>query len=279
MHFYWYGNFYNKKKKHHAELDEKNKGISKINNKLLSSIRYASVIQSNFFKDKKNIQNLFSNSFIYNQPKDFLSGDFYWFGEKNGHRIIAVADCTGHGVPGALLTILGHSILEDLVNVQGIVLPSKLLMELNKAIMSAFSNQKQIEYNIDITIVSIENKSNVVLFSGIANGLHHVSNNMFQYYKVTSKSLGTLLTDDDVKDQEIKVKANDTLFLCTDGFADQFGGNGKKKFNLKNLESLLIEVSQQKHLTLGDEELNKAFTQWKGNNEQTDDILIVGVKI
>lgn len=271
--------FLQQKKKHHSELDEKNKRISKINNKLLSSIRYASVIQKNIFKDKKNIQNLFPTSFIYNQPKDFLSGDFYWFGEKNEYKIIAVADCTGHGVPGALLTILGHGILEDLVNVQGIVMPSKLLIELNKAIMTAFSNQKQVEYNIDISIVSIKTNSDTVLFSGIANGLHHVSNNVFQYYKVTSKSLGTLLTANDVKDQEIKVKANDSLFLCTDGLTDQFGGNEKKKFNLKNLESLLIEVSQLKQLNIGDETLHNAFTNWKGNNEQTDDVLIVGIKI
>ncbi len=271
--------FLQQKKKHNAELNEKNKNISKINTKLLSSIRYASVIQSNFFKDKKNIQNLFSNSFIYNQPKDFLSGDFYWFGEKNGRKIIAVADCTGHGVPGALLTILGHGILEDLVNVQEITLPSKLLMELNKAIMSAFSNQQQVEYNIDITIVSIDNKQNTVLFSGIANGLYHFSNNVLQYHKVTAKSLGSLLTANDVQDQEISIKPNDALFLCTDGLADQFGGNDKKKFNLKNLQTLLAEISKQKQLNACDETLNKAMQTWKGSNEQTDDVLVVGIKI
>lgn len=271
--------FLQQKKKFNLELDEKNKNISKINSKLVSSIRYASVIQGNFFKDKNVIQKLFSSSFIFNQPKDYLSGDFYWFGEKDGHKIIAVADCTGHGVPGALLTILGHRILDDLVMIQGIITPSKLLMELNKAVVAAFSNQKQVEYNIDVTIVSIKNNSNTLLFSGISNGLYYYSNNQLNYYKVTPKSLGSSLTIEDIKDQELHVTAGDTMYLCTDGFADQFGGSEKKKFNLKRMQELFSAIAKEKQFNASDATLEKEFTNWKGNNEQTDDVLIIGVKM
>ena len=271
--------FLKQKKKHNEELNLKNEKISKINNKLLSSIRYASIIQSNFFKDKKNIQQLFPNSFIFNQPKDMLSGDFYWFGHKNEHKIIVVADCTGHGVPGALLSILGHSILDELVNGQGIVTPSVLLAELNKSILAAFSNQKHIDFGIDISIVSIKDQSTKILFSGITNGLYYYNNNKLSYFKVTPKSMGTSLTIADLKDQEIQLQKNDSIFLTSDGFADQFGGQSRKKYNLKNLEELFLKLGNQKNYLGNEEILNQELSAWKGALEQTDDVLIVGMRI
>jgi serine phosphatase RsbU (regulator of sigma subunit) len=269
------------KKKHNKALDEKNKEITKINARLLSSIRYASIIQTSFFKEKNSLQKLFPKSFIYNQPKDMLSGDFYWFGYKNGHKIIAVADCTGHGVPGALLTMLGHTILEEIVVVQEHILPSNILLELNKAIMAAFSNQQQIEYGIDITIVSIKDGASELLFSGITNGPYIYSNGKLSHHNVTAKTIGIAINEQDLKDQSIPIKQGDCVYLMSDGYCDQFGKRTDKieKYNLNRMESLLVKVSESSTFSGTDDALNKEFTNWKGDREQTDDVLVVGFKI
>jgi serine phosphatase RsbU (regulator of sigma subunit) len=273
--------FLREKKKHNKALDEKNKEITKINARLLSSIRYASIIQTSFFKEKNSLQKLFPQAFIYNQPKDMLSGDFYWFGYKNGHKIIAVADCTGHGVPGALLTMLGHTILEEIVVVQGHILPSNILLELNKAIMAAFSNQQQIEFGIDITVVSIKDGANELLFSGITNGLYSYSNGKLERHSVTAKTIGLTINEQDLIDQTIPIKQGDCVYLMSDGYCDQFGKRTDKieKYNLNRMESLLTKVSESSTFSGTDDALNKEFNSWKGDREQTDDVLVVGFKI
>lgn len=274
-------NFLNTRKKHNLILAEKNKNISKINARLLSSIRYASIVQSSFFKDKSSLNSLFPNSFIFNQPKDYLSGDFYWFSHVNNHKIIAVADCTGHGVPGALLSILGHSILENIVNVQGNVLPSKILYELNQMIVSAFSNDKQVEYGIDITIISIKDGSNDLLFSGITNGLYQITNNTIIHHKVTAKTIGLSINEKDLADQTVPIKKGDCFYLLSDGYCDQFGGKTEsvEKYNLKRMGELLRKISSSTNFSNSESVLETEFNTWKGTKEQTDDVLVLGFKI
>lgn len=274
-------NFLSTKKKHNLELDAINKNITKINSRLLSSIRYASIVQSNFFKEKSSLKALFPDAFIFNQPKDYLSGDFYWFGHVNNHKIIAVADCTGHGVPGALLSILGHNVIDAIVNVQGNVLPSKILFELNKAIVSAFSSHTQVEYGIDITVVSIKDGSNELLFSGITNGLYSFSNQKIIHHKVTSKTIGLTISEQDLVDQSISIKKGDCFYLLSDGYGDQFGGKSNKieKYNLKQMDSLLSKVSVSTNFSNAESELTADFNTWKGIKEQTDDVLVLGFKI
>lgn len=273
--------FFREKKKHNKILNEKNKEISKINTRLLSSIRYASIIQTNFFKEKISLQKLFPQAFIYNQPKDLLSGDFYWFGYKNGHKVVAVADCTGHGVPGALLTMLGHTVLEEIVNLQGQVLPSKILFELNKAIVGAFSNQHQAEYGIDITVISMKDGSNELVFSGITNGPYIYSNNNLTHYNVTAKTIGLTINESDLKDQRVNIIQGDCIYLMSDGYCDQFNKRTDKieKYNLNRLEDLLIKASKASDFSNNHNILNNEFITWKGDREQTDDVLVLGIKI
>jgi len=274
-------NFLNSKKKHNLILAEKNKNINKINARLLSGIRYASIVQSSFFKEKALLKKLFPDSFLFNQPKDYLSGDFYWFSHIHNHKIIAVADCTGHGVPGALLSILGHNILENIVNVQGIVLPSKILFELNKGIVAAFSNDTQVEYGIDITIISIPDGSNELLFSGITNGLYQFSNNKIVHHKVTAKTISPLMRAEDLENQSLSIKKGDCFYLLSDGYCDQFGGktNAIEKYNLKRMDDLLNKISSSSTFSKSESVLESEFTDWKGAKEQTDDVLVLGFKI
>ncbi len=274
--------FYLKKRKQHmAILDEKNKNITRINTKLISSIKYASMIQANFFKDKKILKNLFNQSFIFNQPKDMLSGDFYWFTHKNNHKIVVVADCTGHGVPGALLTILGHSLLEEIVNVQGETLPSKILIDLNNAVMSAFSRTEDLEYGMDITVISLKDGTDEMKFSGMTNGLYHYRQNNLTYYSVTPKTIGSDLHLSDLSDQSITVKEGDCLFMVSDGYCDQFGARTDviEKFNVKRLEQMFSKLSVDKNFNDSEKVLKSELDLWKGAREQVDDILVLGLKI
>lgn len=273
--------FIRAKRKHNLMLDEKNKEITKINSRILSSIKYASIIQTSFFRNKESLQKMFSNSFIFNQPKDMLSGDFYWFGHYNGHKIIAVADCTGHGVPGALLTMLGHTVLEEIIVIQGQVLPSKILTELNKAIMSAFSNQNQVEYGIDITVISVKDGSNELLFSAITNDLYISSDGKLTRHQAKTKNVGIANNQKDFTDQTLTIKQGDCIYLMSDGYCDQFGKQTDKieKFNLSRLENVLETVSKSSNFSNMDEVLSKEFIAWKGNKDQTDDVLVLGIKI
>lgn len=271
--------FLREKKKSSLELNNVNKKISKINSRLMSSMRYAAIIQGSMFKDRNELLNIFPESFIINQPKDFLSGDFYWFGKKNGHKIVVVADCTGHGIPGALLTMLGYHLLEDIINVKGEVLPSKIILELNKAILNVFSKQTSIEYGVDLSIVSIEENTNQLFFSGITNGIYHYSNAELKQYKVTPKTIGSNLMETDVVDQKISFNKGDCFYLMSDGYSDQFGGKSEKieKYNVKRLEAMLIETSG--NFSTAETKLAEEFTAWKGEKEQTDDVLLLGFKL
>ena len=273
--------FYLRQRKAHMRvLDEKNKNITKINTRLISSIKYAAMIQANFFKDKKILQHLFPESFIFNQPKDILSGDFYWFTHKNNCKIVVVADCTGHGVPGALLTILGHSLLEEIVNVQGEVLPSKILMHLNQAVMSAFSRNTDLEYGMDITVISISDGSNDVLFSGMTNGLYHCRERQVTYYSVTPKTIGGDLSLADLSDQKISLQGGDCLYMISDGYCDQFGARTDvvEKFNVKRMEQLFTRLTTDQ-FQQAEQILKVELDNWKGEREQVDDVLVLGIRV
>lgn len=143
-----------------------------------------------FFKVKNELKTLFKDSFIFNKPKDVLSGDFYWFVQKGDHKIIVVADCTGHGVPGAMLTVLGHNAVNEIVNVQGEVVPSRILSGLNRVIKNTFSkNPENLEYGMDITVVSIHKNEREMLVSGLSNGLYVQSKGQLIYHGVSALSL------------------------------------------------------------------------------------------
>ncbi len=274
--------FFKEKKKHVEALNEKNKNILRINSKLMSSIRYASLIQTSFLQDKTKLKKLFSDSFILNLPKDVLSGDFYWFSHKNGYRILVVADCTGHGVPGAMLTVLGHNVLEDVINVEGEVIPSKILMKLNKVIHQTFANNAHhLEYGMDIAIISMKDNSNELLLSGVNNGVYRERKGELNHFSVTPKTMGSDIEEKDLADQKIDIAKGDNIFMFSDGYMDQFGSDEKAvvKFNVPRFEKVLNEVSSKNSFSDSETILEKTLTDWKGKREQIDDVCIVGIKI
>ncbi len=272
---------FRQRKKYNAELEKKNTEITKVNTRILSSIKYASVIQSNFLENKNDLKEYFKNSFVFNKPKDYLSGDFYWLSNVNGNKIVVLADCTGHGVPGALLTILGHNLLNEIVNMKGEVMPNKILLDLNEGITSAFSSHDKVQYGMDITVLCFKDSSNEVLFSGLANGLYHFQNGTLKHHVVSNKTIGTELKLEDLENKSLEVKQGDCFFLMSDGFSDQFGihNNKTEKLNIKRTENILQSISNFSNFSEAEGLLGKELEAWKGKLAQTDDILVLGFKV
>jgi len=263
-------------------LEDKNKTISTVNANLMSSIRFASLIQNSYMQKDDELKKLFPNSFIYNRPKDIVSGDFYWFGQVNNTNIVIVADCTGHGVPGAMLTVLGHSTIDSIVHDKSITKPSEVITALNKTIVNTFSSNG--EYNIhgmDMTVITSKVGSNEITFSGAANGLYLHNKDGITYHDVSPYSLGQEMEINSLTDVIIKTEKGDSLFLYTDGYIDQFKGDTEKieKYNVERFENLLTTLSKAKDYSNSCKTLDGDLNKWKVDRSQIDDILIVGIKL
>jgi serine phosphatase RsbU (regulator of sigma subunit) len=273
--------YFNEKRKFTNVLTEKNKHISKINDRLISSIKYASVIQSNLLMDKEEIKKLFSDSFVYYQPKDILSGDFYWFGEMNGVKILISADCTGHGVPGALLTVLGHGIIEELIEKKKLVSPGNIINELNHQLNLAFSTEKLTEYGIELSVMCFNENEKKVVFASNGGGIYKYSKGeLLNYLPVIHRPVKNDLQPK-YEDISINYVKDDCFYMMSDGYCDQFKGGSAKpeKYNLRRFETLLGRISENRDMKPAVQELDKELQNWKGTKDQTDDILVVGLRV
>lgn len=273
--------YFNEKRKFNSVLTQKNKQISKINDRLISSIKYASVIQTNLLMDKEELKKYFPNSFVYYQPKDILSGDFYWFGAINDVKIIISADCTGHGVPGALLTVLGHGIIEELIEKKQLISPSAIINELNHQLNLAFSTEKLTEFGIELSVMCFNETKKKVSFASNGGGIYKCTKNeLLNYLPVIHRPVKNDLQPR-YEDVVIDYDKGDCFYMMSDGYCDQFKGGSVKpeKYNLRRFESLLGRISENNDLTSAAQELEKELQEWKGEKEQTDDVLVVGIRV
>ena len=270
------------KRKYANVLRDNNRKITRLNNKLLSSIRYASLIQNGFLQNNKELKKLFPDSFIFNSPKDILSGDFYWFNEINGNKIIIAADCTGHGVPGALLTVLGHNAIHNIINHKKITDPGKIIGELNKEIINTFfKNSENADFSMDITVANFNKQRSELTIAGLTNGIYVHRNDKLEYIAVNHESFGKDLNDVTIRENTIQLKKNDSVYLFSDGYQDQFRKDGDRfiKFNLERFEKTLKEISTSQKFESGNELLASTMSDWRNGQDQTDDMLIIGIKL
>jgi phosphoserine phosphatase RsbU/P len=259
-----------------SEMEENNKSMT-------DSINYAKLIQEAMLPERAVLTNYFPNSLIIYRPKDIVSGDFYWFVERNGKLLIAVADCTGHGVPGALMSMIGYSLLNEIVNVKKITQPSLILAKLNKGLRRALKQDKSGEQRcdgMDIGLCSIDREKREIEFAGANRHLIYFRDKQLELIKGNKNGIGGLYSESLVEYSEHKISydENDVIYMCTDGYADQFGGARGKRMMTKSLFRIL-----EKSLSFGviDQEdlLNHWLDKWKGNHEQTDDILLIGIQL
>ncbi|MGQ9848173.1 MAG: PP2C family protein-serine/threonine phosphatase [Bacteroidales bacterium] len=267
-------------KKIQNDLKIKEQKILEFNENLISSLNYAKYIQDAFVVQLATLQTMFKNSFIFQKPKSIVSGDFVWAYNKTNKIYLAVGDCTGHGVPGAMLSIFIINLLNQIVGTSDNLTPAEILYELDKLMQKfLFQSTEKIKDSVDIAIIRYNTVNHQTYFSGSKNSLIHVRNGMMTVYKGAKHILGNPeIRNENFENAEVSIQKNDMLYMFTDGFADQFGGENYAKFSSKRLLALLQTISE---LNINDqfEYVESTFNNWKGDHNQTDDVLLMGIKI
>lgn|GEM_PF-849496 len=265
--------------------DEINRAYSElhtVNKNITDSLMYSKRIQQAFLPTDERLAGAFFDHFIMFKPRDIVSGDFYWYTEKNGFKIFAIADCTGHGVPGAFMSFIGNSLLERIIIERGILEPTKILQELHKGVLSALlkeANHQTSADGMDIAILIFDPKMTKCYFSGAKRNLYYMQNNELKEIKGGHYSVGFDLHEAVFMPMQILDLENvDWLYVFTDGFADQFGERSNKKYMLSRLKAVLANISRfdgEKQKALLDFE----FKNWMGKGSQTDDVLVTGIQL
>ncbi len=266
------------------EIQKQKEIIQETNKNITDSINYAKRIQESVLPAKEVKYKLFPDAFVLYQPRDIVSGDFYWFAEKNGKRIIAAVDCTGHGVPGAFMSMVGIGQLNNIVMQNNIIKPSEILDQLQINIRHALKQENKessARDGMDIAICSFDSKTKKVEYAGANRPLIVISNQQNTLSVIDPDHFSIGGSDDIIKrhtNHIVDISIGDCFYIFSDGFADQFGGPKGKKFRIKNLKELLHSI-YQKEMSEQENILSKTFADWKGNLEQVDDILVIGIRV
>jgi serine phosphatase RsbU (regulator of sigma subunit) len=271
------------------ELAEKNKNIT-------ASIKYASRIQQAILPPTSQVKRLLREAFVFYLPKDIVSGDFYWIEEGNdGSVYFAAVDCTGHGVPGAMMSVVGFNALNKAVRIQGLTKPSEILNSLNLSVAESLRKWSEMEVSdgMDLALCRLDFNSGKLEYAGAYNSLYLIKSAegkaddeeqliyggyQLVEFKADKKPIGSYTDEEPYKNHELTLKKGEGLYIFSDGYADQFGGKRGKKFKYAAFKKLLLQnyslpVDEQKML------LSDAFYTWKGELEQIDDICIIGLRL
>ncbi len=275
------------------EVTEKNNQLAQKNKDITDSINYARRIQAAIMRPVSDLNKIMPESFIFYQPRDIVSGDFYWFSDKHELAVIAASDCTGHGVPGAFMSMIGISYLNEIVNEKAILEPATILNLLRDNLISVLQQKGRegdTKEGMDMALVAIDLKNATLSYAGAYNSLYLYRDelkdnevpegasqigNMFEI-KGDRMPVGVSTKDHKAfTNHVIQLKDGDRFFLTTDGYIDQFGGDHGKKFLNKRFRELMIELIGKPCSDMPTE-LENAFVQWRGDNEQIDDVLVIG---
>jgi serine phosphatase RsbU (regulator of sigma subunit) len=278
------------------QLAAQNKLIEEKNLQISDSIEYASDIQRSVFPTEAEFKLLFPQSFVYYVPKDVVSGDFYWIAsaasgevpasvsssrqsQAEPVRCLAVCDCTGHGVPGGFMTMMAFNLMENIAHDSAEIHPARFLDEINESLARTFVSQNQYtssKFGLDISMICFDPVSMRLRYAGSHTPLCIVRNGTLTELKADNATPG--ITKEHFTEKEMTLEKGDMLYLFTDGFADQFGGAKREKFFSYRLKDMLVTISgnpvyEQKEM------IARVNEEWKGKNEQTDDILLIGIRV
>lgn len=266
--------FNKEKKKTYLLLKEKNK-------KITDSINYASRIQESILPSDEEIKKQLPQSFIYFQPKDVVSGDFYWVYTVKEKTIVACVDCTGHGVPGAFMSLIGNTLLNEIVHEKQITDPSLILKHLHRGILKSLqqNSNSQSKDGMDMSLCVIDRSNNIIAYAGAMNPIYVVTDNTVSVVKPDVKSIGGEDTNDaaEFRNQTIPIRKSTSVYMFTDGYMDQFGGAENKKFNIPNFKKMLLDI-QTESMAEQKKIVEKTIKSWQGDGRQIDDMLVIGIR-
>lgn len=277
---------YRVKKKANIELSEKNGVIQKQKElveehqkEILDSITYAKRLQQAILPPLSYLNQHLPDNFVLYKPKDIVAGDFYWAEQKKEIILIAAADCTGHGVPGAMVSVVCSNALNRAVKEFNLSEPGKILDKVRELVMDTFSkSESEVKDGMDISLCAINTETKQIQWSGANNPLWYINDQQLFELKADKQPIGKNDNPKPFTTHTLQLKTGDLLYLFTDGYADQFGGAKGKKFKYKQLEELILKNS-----TLNSEQqkdnLEKVFDNWKGGLEQVDDVCVMGIRL
>jgi len=255
-----------------VELEEKNTEI-------LDSINYAKRIQKAILPPNVVMQENLKNSFVLYKPKDIVAGDFYWLEHKNGNVLFAAADCTGHGVPGAMVSVICNNGLNRSVREHGLVEPGEILDKTREIVVQEFEKSEEVvKDGMDIALCSLDSKGEELKYAGAHNPLWIIRDGEVLETKADKQPIGKFDNPTPYTTHTFKLQKEDAIYIFSDGFVDQFGGERGKKFKSKAFKELLLSVQGQT-MELQRDVINDAFENWKGSLEQLDDVCVIGVKV
>lgn len=253
----------------YGQLEEKNLEI-------IDSINYAKRIQGAILPTDNSVKNLFTNSFVFYQPKDIVAGDFYWFQKIGDIKMFAVADCTGHGVPGALVSVICHNALNRATREFKLTDPGAILDKTREIVIAELDNaEDEVKDGMDIALCTIQGTQ--LKFSGANNPLWVIRDNELIETKADKQPIGKFDKSTPFTTREHQLKEQDSIYIFTDGYVDQFGGERGKKFKSKALKELILGI-QDLEMAEQKEKLASTITSWMGNIEQVDDMCIIGIR-
>ena len=263
------------------ETENQKKIIEEKNKDITDSIHYAKRIQNALLRDEEHTSMHLPEHFIMFLPKDIVSGDFYWGAEKQGYWYFAVVDCTGHGVPGAVMSMLGISFLNDIISPEQLLNPAEILNRLRNRVVKELRQTGESggsKDGMDISLCRLDLRTNMLQWAGANNSLNLIQNGQVRIVKADKQPIGYHPNSHLFTNHEIPLQKGDSIYIYSDGYADQFGGPKGKKLKYKQLDNLIIcnyqlSMKDQKEL------LKKHFAEWKGVLEQVDDVCVFGVKV
>ena len=264
------------------EIEEKSRDLEIAYNDITDSVKYAKRIQEAILPETEILTDQFPESFIYYKPKSIVSGDFYFLKRVSDYFIVAAVDCTGHGVPGAFMSTIGISLLNQIVSDKNINKPSQALYVLDKRVYSSLhykSEYGESNDGMDIALCAINLNTMTIEYAGAYRPMVLISHNELTEYKADKYTIGGHKVGDKIfNDKIIKLKKGDQIYLFSDGITDQFGGPSGKKFMIRRFKDLLVNITE---LSMQEQEqkIIREFKDWKGDEKQIDDILVIGIRI
>ncbi len=254
------------------------------NTQIIDSINYARRIQDSILMPESEIQKYLPDAFVFYKPKDIVSGDFYWFSKVDEKLVLAAIDCTGHGVPGAFMSMIGNMLLNEIVNEHRITKPDEILRRLHLGVIAALAtnNEAVADDGMDMSLCTIDPKQKRFQFAGAKNHLYVIQGDKLKVLKAGMHSIGGRPLREDMvvefTSYDFMYDEKTSIYMMSDGYMDQFGGLEDTKFNSTRFKEMLLEnralsMSMQKDI------ISKTLSEWKGNKDQVDDILVLGVKL